>query len=79
MKTISVRDLQKRVKQVVDAAQRDRVIVTRRGEPAAVVLGVEGKDWETVVLETSPAFWELIEARRSETTTSSDELKRRIK
>ena len=79
MKTISVRDLQKRVKQAVDAAQRDRVIVTRRGEPAAVVLGVEGKDWETVVLETSPAFWELIEARRSETTTSSDELKRRIK
>ena len=79
MKTISVRDLQKSVKQVVDSAQTERVIVTRRGRPAAVVLGVEGKDWETLVLETSPAFWELIEARRGEPTISSHELERRLK
>ena len=78
MKTISVRDLQKSVKQVVDSAQTDRVIVTRRGEPAAVLLGVEGKDWETVVLETSPAFWELIEARRREPTLSLNELERKL-
>ena len=79
MKTISVRDLQRSVKQVVDSAQTDRVIVTRRGEPAVVVLGVEGKDWETVILETNPAFWELIEARRREPAISSDELERRLK
>ena len=79
MKTISVRDLQKSVKQVVDSAQTDRIIVTRRGEPAAVVLGVEGKDWETVVLETSPAFWELIDERRHEPTISADELEQRLK
>ena len=40
MKTISVRDLQKNIKEIVDAAQRDRIVVTRRGEPAAVLLGV---------------------------------------
>ena len=79
MKTVSVRDLQKSVKQVVDSAQTDRVIVTRRGEPAAVVLGVEGKDWETVVLEISPAFWELIGSRRREPTLSADELEHRLK
>lgn len=79
MKTISVQDLRKSVKHVVDSAQTDRVVVTRRGEPAAVVLGVEGKDWETVVLETSPAFWELIEARRREPTLSPDELERGLK
>ena len=45
MKTISVRDLQKNIKGVVDSAQHDRIVVTRRGEPAAVLLGVEGKDW----------------------------------
>lgn len=78
MKTISVRDLQKNVKDVVDSAQRDRVVVTRRGSPAAVLLGVEGKDWETVILETSPAFWDLIEARRKEATLSVDELERRM-
>ena len=78
MKTISVRDLQKHIKEVVDSAQHDRVVVTRRGEPAAVLLGVEGKDWETVVLETSPAFWDLIEARRKEPTLSAEEIERRI-
>ena len=78
MKTISVRDLQKHIKEVVDSAQHDRVVVTRHGEPAAVLLGVAGKDWETVVLETSPAFWDLIETRRKEPTLSADEVERRI-
>ena len=78
MKTISVRELQKHIKEVVDSAQHDRVVVTRHGEPAAVLLGVEGKDWETVVIETSPAFWDLIEARRKEPTLSTDELELRI-
>lgn len=78
MKTISVRELQKHIKEVVDSAQHDRVVVTRHGEPAAVLLGVEGKDWETVVLETSPALWDLIEARRKEPTLSADELVLRI-
>ena len=79
MKTISVRGLQKNIKDAVDSAQRDRVVVTRRGAPAAVLLGVEGKDWETVTLETSPAFWDLIEARRKEPTLSVDELARRTR
>ena len=78
MKTISVQELQKHIKEVVDSAQNDRVVVTRHGEPAAVLLGVEGKDWETVVLETSPAFWDLIEARRKEPTLSVDEVERRV-
>ncbi len=78
MKTISVRDLQKSVKQVVDSAQTDRVVVTRRGEPAVVLLGVEGKDWETVLLEINPAFWDLIAARRREPTLSAEELERQL-
>jgi prevent-host-death family protein len=78
VKTISVRDLQKGVKQAVDSAQCDRVVVTRRGQPAAVLVGVEGKDWESVVLETSPEFWKLIEERRAEPTLSLEELKREL-
>ncbi|MDD9983130.1 MAG: type II toxin-antitoxin system Phd/YefM family antitoxin [Gammaproteobacteria bacterium] len=78
MKTISVQELQKHIKEMVDSAQHDRVVMTRHGEPAAVLLGVEGKDWETVVLETSPAFWDLIEARRKEPTLSADAVERRI-
>ena len=48
MKAISVRDLQRRVKDCVDDAQRERVVITRRGQPAAVLVGVEGEDWEAV-------------------------------
>ena len=78
VKTISVRDLQKSIKEAVDSAQDDRVVVTRRGKPAAVLLGVEGKDWETVVFETSSRFWELIEERRAEPTLSAEELERKL-
>jgi prevent-host-death family protein len=70
MKTVTVRDLQKHVKKSVDAAQGDKVVITRKGKPAAILIGVEGEDWETVVLQTSAPFWKLIEKRRREKTVS---------
>ncbi len=78
MKTVTVRDLQKKVKECVDEAQRDRVIVTRHGRPAAVLVGVQGEDWDAVVLQTDPKFWKLIRARRSQPTISLEQLKRRV-
>jgi prevent-host-death family protein len=68
MKTVNARDLQKKVKECVDLSQRDRVVITRRGKPAAVMVGVEGKDWDDVALQASSKFWKLIEERRSEPT-----------
>ncbi len=79
MKTFTVRDLQKKIKECVDEAQRDRVIITRRGKPAAVLVGVEGDDWETVVLETDPRFWKLVQKRRKQPTISLEELKAKLK
>jgi prevent-host-death family protein len=78
VKTVPVRDLQKKLKQCIDEAQEDRVVITRRGKPAALLLGVEGKDWETVILETDPIFWKLIQERRKEPTISIKELKARL-
>lgn len=78
MKTVTVRDLQKSVKECVDNAQEDRIVITRHGKPAAVLVGVEGEDWEDVVLETDPAFWKLIRTRRKQPTISLDELKKRL-
>jgi prevent-host-death family protein len=60
LKTVTAGDLQKKVKECVDAAQNDRVVVTRRGRPAAVLVGVEGSDWEDVVLQSSRNFWKLL-------------------
>jgi len=78
MKTVSVRDLQKNIRGNVEAAQKDRVVVTRKGKPAAVLVGVEGQDWESVVLQTSASFWKLIEKRRREKTIPLREMKRRV-
>ena len=78
MKTVTVRDLQKKVKECVDGPQADRVIITRHGRPAAVLVGVEGDEWEDVLLQTDPAFWKLIRARRRQPTISLTQLKRRL-
>ena len=79
MKTVTIRDLQKNLKESVDAAQSDRVVITRQGKPAAVLVGVEGADWETVVLETNAAFWRLIQKRRKQPTVSLTEMRKRLR
>ncbi len=76
MKTINVRELQKHVRGCVNAAQRGRVVVTRHGIPTALIIGVEGTDWETLALQTNSAFWRMIERRRSEKTVSSETMRR---
>jgi prevent-host-death family protein len=79
MKTVSVRDLQKRVKECVDHAQEDRIVITRHGKPAAILVGVEGSDWESLVLQTDPRFWKLIRARRREPTISLRQMRARLR
>ena len=48
---------------VVDA-QSDRVIITREGNPVAIVVGVQGLDEEQTQLGASDEFWKLICQRR---------------
>ena len=79
MKSVTIRDLQKSLKNHVDISQKDRVVVTRNGHPAAVIVGVEGMDWEDVFFATSPSFWRMIQKRRSEPTISFQEMERRLK
>lgn len=79
MKTIAIRDLQKDLKRCVDAAQTEQVIITRHGKPAAVCIGVEGYDWETLLRATDTAFWQMIAERRREPTITHEELKARLK
>ena len=78
MKSINVRDFQKKIRECVDAAQKERVVVTRHGRPAVILIGVEGQDWEDIVYQTSPAFWEMIEERRKEKPISLGEMRRRL-
>lgn len=78
MKTITMRELQRSIKACVDDSQRDRVVVTRHGRPAAVMVGVEGEDWESVVTRTDLSFWKLIQLRRRQPTLSLEQLRARL-
>lgn len=78
MKTVSVRDLQKSIRRRVDQCQKERVIVTRHGRPAAILIGVEGQDWEDVLPRTDESFWKLIERRRRQRGTPLEKVKERL-
>ena len=78
MKTIGVRELQKRIRECVEASQVERVVITRNGKPASIVIGVEGSDWEDLVIQSDPAFWRTIRERRKEQSISADEMRRRV-
>ncbi len=78
MKTVSVRDLQKTLRKRVDESQKERVVVTRRGHPAAVLIGVEGMDWEQVLLLTDDSFWRLLQRRRKQKASPLAAVKRRL-
>lgn len=78
MKTINVRDFQKKIRETVDTAQTERVVLTRHGEPVALVVGLEGMEWEDVVFQTSRPFWKMIEKRRTQKTVSLREMRKRL-
>jgi hypothetical protein len=63
----------------INDARHERVVLTRKGKPVALMVGVEGLDEEQLQLGSSKKFWTLIEARRQQKTISRTELEQRIK
>jgi prevent-host-death family protein len=50
-RSMSLREAKARLSEAVDAAQGAFVLITRHGRPAAVLLGVEGRDVLDVMRE----------------------------
>jgi len=77
VKLIGLKEAKARLSEFVDAAQADRILITRRGQPAALVIGVEGQDIEQVILGSDLEFWKMIEERRRGTapTLTSDDIR----
>ena len=69
MKVVGLREAKQKLSHCIDAAQREGVVITRHGKPAAVVVGLEGYDMEDVAYMTDPEFWRMIDERRKETRT----------
>ena len=77
MKVLAMREAKAGLSATLDEAQHERVLITRNGKPSAIVIGVEGREFEDVMLMSNPKFWELIEAsRRNPTTYSMDEVRK---
>jgi antitoxin (DNA-binding transcriptional repressor) of toxin-antitoxin stability system len=64
MRVLAMRDAKTGLSATLDEAQHDRVLITRDGRPSAIVIGVEGREFEDVLLMSNPKFWEMIEASR---------------
>jgi prevent-host-death family protein len=78
MKVVALRDAKQQLSGCVVHAQRERVLITKQGRPAALMIGVEGHDLEDVLLMQNPRFWKMIEARRTEPTLAIDEVRRQL-
>jgi|GEM_PF-612314 prevent-host-death family protein len=76
MKVLAMRDAKTGLSATLDEAQHERVLITRNGKPSAIVIGVEGRDFEDVLLMSNPKFWEMIEAsRKNPKSYSMDEVR----
>lgn len=69
MKSVGLKEAKSHLSEFVDQAQHDRILITRRGRPAALVIGVEGHDIEQIVLRNDAEFWKMIEQRRKRPAT----------
>ena len=79
MKVVSLGDAKNRLSAYVDVAQNDRVLVTRHGKPAALIIGVEGEEFEDLMTRSDPEFWRMIESRRkSSRPIPASEVRRRL-
>ena len=67
----------------VKDAQHENVVITSKGKPVAIIVGlegmVEGMDEEQLELGASDNFWNLITERRNQDTISRTELELEIK
>ena len=65
MKRIPAKDLQTNVDAVLNSAQSERIVISRRGKPCAVLVGIEDYDAEDLRFASSKDFWHMIHQRRT--------------
>ncbi len=76
MKTVAIQEAN--LRDCLNALRREGVVLTRRGKPVALLVGVEGLDLEQIELGYSDKFWRLARKWRRQKTISRAELERRL-
>ena len=62
----------------ISQAQRERVVIVRKGKPVALIVGVQGMDPEQLELGSSDKFWKLIARRRKQKAIGRAKLERKL-
>lgn len=72
MNVIGLREAKTKLTELGRRAQRgQRALITRRGRPFCVVIGVEGEDLVDVMIRWDPEFWRDLERRRARSASES--------
>jgi len=71
MRTIPEEELQSNLESILSSAQSERIVISRRGKPCAVLVGIEDYDPEDLRLASSVDFWRMIRQRRASGTSFS--------
>ena len=83
MRTIELDKATAPLRTYAEGAQRELLVVTRRGKPMAAIVPVGGYDLESLSLSTNPRFLEIIAESRKrleeEGGISIEEVRRRLK
>ena len=64
MRTVAVEETTLTAEELATMAQKEVVVLTRKGSPLVAIKDVSGADWESVSLANDPKFIALIEASR---------------
>lgn len=65
MTYVPEKELQNNLDSILTRAQSARIVISRRGKPCAVLLGIEDYDAEDLQQAASEDFWRMISDRRA--------------
>ncbi len=65
MKQVGIREARADLPKLVKRAQKELHLLTHHGKPAALLVGVEGYDYDDLLRMLDPEFWRMIAARRA--------------
>ncbi len=69
MSNVPKEELQQNLDSILTRAQSERIVISRRGKPCAVLVGIEDYDAEDLGLASSEDFWHMIRLRRGSGTS----------
>jgi prevent-host-death family protein len=65
MKQIGIREARAHLPRLVKRAQGETHVLTHHGRPTALLVGVDGYDYEDLVRMLDPEFWKMLARRRA--------------